>query len=75
MIHINVQHLIGVPRRHGVDIIAFRGHCIAQGRDGATKYEHGHEHEHMSNSAVPFSIASSDSYCGDLFNHDKKSSR
>jgi hypothetical protein len=75
MIHINVQHPIGVPRRHGVDIIVFYGHRIAYGRDGATEYEHGHEHEHISSSAVPVSTASSDGYCRDLFNHDKKPSR
>ena len=54
---------------------AFRGHCIAEARDGATDHEHEHKHEHMSNSAVPVVTASSDSYCGDLFNHDKTSSR
>jgi hypothetical protein len=25
---------------------AFRGHCIAEARDGATDHEHEHEHEH-----------------------------
>jgi hypothetical protein len=35
----------------------------------------GIENEHMSNSAVPISTASSDSYYGDLFKYDKTPSR
>jgi hypothetical protein len=45
-IHINVQYPIGVPKRQGVDIIAFCGHCIVYGRDGRMEYEREHEHGH-----------------------------
>jgi hypothetical protein len=35
----------------------------------------GIENEHMSNSAIPISTVSSDSYYGGLFKHDKTPSR
>jgi hypothetical protein len=78
-IHITVQYPIGVPRRHGVDIIAFHGHRIVAAETEEWSVSMGMgmgiENEHMSNSAVPILTASSDSYYGGLFNHDKTPSR
>jgi hypothetical protein len=72
-IHINVQYPIGVPRRHGVDIVAFRGHRIvaAKTEEWSVSMGMGIENEHMSNSAVLIFTASSDNYYEGLFNHDK----